>query len=99
MASRVHTAPIAYSALVGVVTLGCGFTIQSLARRIARPDDLAGLTAVFYSVSYLGFGTPALPAFIHGTTGVGYPAMPAAGALIALGCLAPVLRNYRAPTR
>lgn len=158
MASRVQAAPIAYSALLSVLTLGCGFTIQSLARRIdrpgtaraatisltlvtcgmvtaataaavlnqwltvattlvlgagygiglvaglqeieriARPDDLAGLTAVFYSVSYLGFGTPALLAFLHETIGVGYPAMLAAGALIALGCLTLVLRDYRAPT-
>ncbi|WP_051021595.1 MFS transporter, partial [Nocardia araoensis] len=112
MAPRVGTAPIAFSAMICVITLGCGFAVQSVARRIdrpgtaraaaialiavtlgmalaatasglltvwatvaaavalgagygigmvaglqeieriARPDDLAGLTAVFYSASY-----------------------------------------------
>ncbi|MEU6833561.1 MFS transporter [Nocardia beijingensis] len=156
MAPRVGAAPIAFSAMICVITLGCGFAVQSVARRIdrpgtaraaavalsavtlgmalaatasglltlwatvaaavvlgagygiglvaglqeieriARPDDLAGLTAVFYSASYLGFGTPALLSFLHDTFGLGYPAMFAAGALAAAGCLAPVLRNYRA---
>ncbi|WP_063052710.1 MFS transporter [Nocardia arthritidis] len=156
MAPRVGAAPIAFSAMVCVITLGCGFAVQSVARRIdrpgtaraaamallsvtfgmalaalasglltvwatvaaavvlgagygiglvaglqeieriARPDDLAGLTAVFYSTSYLGFGAPALLSFLHDTLGLGYPAMFGAGALAAAGCLGPVLRNYRA---
>ncbi|MEU2039975.1 MFS transporter [Nocardia niwae] len=155
VAPRVGTAPIAFSAMVCLVTLGCGFAVQSVARRIdrpgtaraaaaaliavtigmalaalasglltlwatvaaaavlgagygiglvaglqeieriARPDDLAGLTAVFYSASYLGFGTPALLSFLHDTYGLGYPAMFGAGALAAAGCLALVLRDYR----
>ncbi|MFX0577269.1 MFS transporter [Nocardia nepalensis] len=156
MAPRVHDVPIAFSALITVVTLGCGFAIQSVARRIdrpgtaraavvavalvvcgmglaavasgtlamvltvatavvlgggygiglvaglqeieriARPDDLAGLTAVFYSVSYLGFGVPALLAFLHQTFGVGYPMMFTVAALGAAGCSVLVARNYRA---
>ncbi|MFI6367906.1 MFS transporter [Nocardia sp. NPDC050630] len=155
MAPKVHSAPIAFSALITVITLGCGFAIQSLARRvdrpgtaraavvalvsvvcgmvsaawtsgalalvltivtavvlgagygiglvaglqeierIARPDDLAGLTAVFYAASYLGFGIPALLAFLHESFGLGYPAMFAAAAVGAAGCLALVVRNYR----
>ncbi|MFD0363074.1 MFS transporter [Nocardia sp. GCM10030253] len=155
MAPRVHDAPVAFSALITVITLGCGFAIQSVARRIdrpgtaraavvalalvtcgmvsaawtsgtltlwatvvtavvlgagygiglvaglqeieriARPDDLAGLTAVFYSASYLGFGVPALLAFLHQAAGLGYPTMFAAAGLAALGCLAVVTRNYR----
>nr|WP_245720973.1 MFS transporter [Nocardia pseudovaccinii] len=153
---NVHGAPIAFSALITVITLGCGFAIQSLARRIdrpgtaraavvalalvvcgmtsaawassalavgltivtaavlgagygiglvaglqeieriARPDDLAGLTAVFYSVSYLGFGIPALLAFLHQSFGLGYPTMFAAAAVGAAGCLALIAVNYRA---
>ncbi|MGW5376574.1 MFS transporter [Nocardia sp. NPDC003999] len=156
MAPRVGAAPIAFSAMICVIALGCGFAVQSVARRIdrpgtaraaavaliavtigmalaatasglltlwatvaaavvlgagygiglvaglqeieriARPDDLAGLTAVFYSASYLGFGTPALLSFLHDTFGLGYPAMFGAGALAAAGCLGPVLRDYRA---
>ncbi|GAA5091057.1 MFS transporter [Nocardia iowensis] len=155
MAPHIHGAPIAFSALVGVITLSCGFAIQSVARRIdkpgtaraavvslvfvtcgmvtaawasgaltlwatlatavilgagygiglvaglqeieriARPDDLAGLTAVFYSVSYLGFGVPALLSFLHQHVGFGYPAMFTVAALIAAGSLTLVLRNYR----
>lgn len=155
MAPKVHDAPIAFSAFITVVTLGCGFAIQSAARRIdrpgtaraavvalalvacgmvtaawacatlampltivtavvlgagygiglvaglqeieriARPDDLAGLTAVFYSGSYLGFGVPALLAFLHQSFGVGYPTMFAVAAVGAAGCSALVARNYR----
>ncbi|MGY2124634.1 MFS transporter [Nocardia gipuzkoensis] len=155
MAPQVGAAPIAFSAVVCVITLGCGFAVQSVARRIDRPgtaraavvalasvtlgmtlaaaasglltlwatlaaavvlgagygiglvaglqeieriaraDDLAGLTAVFYSASYLGFGVPALLSFLHDAVGLGYPAMLGAGALAAAGCLALVLRDYR----
>ncbi|AHH20621.1 major facilitator superfamily transporter [Nocardia nova SH22a] len=154
-ADRVAGTPIAFSALITVITLGCGFAIQSVARRIdlpgtariavlslilttagmamsvyaaaslalwavaltaavlgcgygiglvaglqeieriARPDDLAGLTAVFYSVSYLGFGSPVLLALLHNTFHVGYPLMFTVGAVIAAGCLAVVFANYR----
>ncbi|GAB0107916.1 MFS transporter [Nocardia sp. JMUB6875] len=153
MMPKVHGAPIAFSAFITVVTLGCGFGIQSVARRIdrpgtlrlpvlsltlvitgmllaaaaaatltmwltvltaialgmgfgsglvaglleiermARPDDLAGLTAVFYAVSYLGFGVPAVMAVCHDGTGIGYPAM--FGVLAAAGavCLGIVGRS------
>lgn len=155
MMPKVHGAPIAFSALVTVITLGCGFAIQSVARRLdrpgtirlpvlaltlvitgmllavaasatltlwltvltaialgmgfgiglvaglleiermARPDDLAGLTAVFYAVSYLGFGVPAVMAVCHDGTGVGYPAMFAVLAAACVLCLAVVTRARR----
>ncbi len=155
MAPHIHGAPIAFSAFVGVLTLSCGFAIQSVARRIdkpgtaraavvslvlgtvgmamaawasgaltlvatlatavvlgcgygiglvaglqeieriARPDDLAGLTAVFYSVSYLGFGVPALLSFLNQRFDVDYPSMFACCALAAAACLALVAGNYR----
>ncbi|MFB7878826.1 MFS transporter [Nocardia sp. NPDC056064] len=155
MLPRVQQAPIAFSALVTMVTLGCGFTIQSVARRIDRPGtaraavvalilltvgmglaawtaatlsvwvtlltavvlgsgygiglvaglqqieriagpgDLAGLNAVFYSVSYLGFGVPAVLSALHGSFGFGYPVMYVITALIAASCLALVAANYR----
>ncbi len=156
LAGQAHSLQIGFSALLTVLTLGCGFLIQSVARRIDRPGvariaalalvlvtagmvlaavaastltlwtaliaaavlgagngiglvaglqeveriaeprDLAGLTAVFYSVCYIGFGLPALFALLDQTTGLGYPVMLVAGAVVALGCLAVVLRNYRA---
>ncbi|MGM7644738.1 MFS transporter [Nocardia sp. JW2] len=155
MLGQVAEAPIAFSALVTMVTLGCGFTIQSVARRIDRPGtaraavlalvlltagmllaawtastltigatlltavvlgsgygiglvaglqqieriagpgDLAGLNAVFYSVSYLGFGVPAILSALHGSFGFGYPAMYLVTAVIAAACLALVAANYR----
>ncbi|AQT81790.1 MFS transporter [Mycolicibacterium litorale] len=157
MADHVSRAPVAFSALLCVVTLGCGFVVQSLGRRIdtpdgvravvvalallvagmclaawaatrlsvwtalpaaallgcgygmalvaglqqvqriARPDDLAGLTAVFYGISYLGFGIPvvlalgsqALPTLLT------YPAMFGVGAVAAALCLAVVIAGHR----
>ncbi|NNH72829.1 MFS transporter [Nocardia uniformis] len=154
MMPRVHSAPIAFSALITVIMLGCGFAIQSVARRIdrpgtirgavlalvliacgmgsaalnssiltlwatiatavllgagfgigmvaglqeieriARPGDLAGLTAVFYSVSYLGFGVPALMATLH-IAGIGYPAMFTVAALLAASSLALLAHGRR----
>ncbi|MTE15981.1 MFS transporter [Nocardia aurantiaca] len=156
MMPKVHNAPIAFSALITVITLGCGFGIQSVARRIdrpgslrlpvlalslvilgmllaaaasatltmwltvltaialgmgfgsglvaglleiermARPDDLAGLTAVFYAVSYLGFGVPAVMAICHDSTGLGYPAMLGGLAAACAVCLAVVSRSRAA---
>ncbi len=153
---KIGGAPIAFSALLTVLTLGCGFIVQSVARRIdspgtariavialtlvtvgmalaacaavtlalwvaviaavvlgcgngiglvaglqeierlAGPDDLAGLNAVFYSVSYIGFGLPALFAYLHQGVGIGYPVMLVAGAVVAIACLTVVARNYRA---
>ncbi len=156
MMPKVAGAPIAFSALITVVTLGCGFGIQSMARRLdrpgtirlplltlalvmigmslaaaasatlslwlafatamllgagygiglvaglleiermARPDDLAGLTAVFYAVSYLGFALPAIMAVLHQDAGSSYPAMFLALVVAAIGCLTVVVRGRRA---
>lgn len=155
MAEQVPGAPIAFSALLTVITLGCGFAIQSAARRIDRPGtarasvvglllvtcgllvaaftfgtltlwaailttvvlgaaygitlvaglqevdrmagprDLAGLTAVFYSLAYLGFGLPALLSAVNERFGLGYPVMYLGLACLAACCLPVVLRNYR----
>ncbi len=60
---------------------------------MAGPDDLAGLTAVFYAVSYLGFAVPAALAYASQTwTVLTYPVMFAVGALAAI---APVRRACR----
>ena len=153
---RAHTGglPIAFSALLTVLTLGCGVGIQVLGRaidtrhsarasvvalviivvgmglgtaaahaltlglafaaaavlgmgyglalvaglnevqRIAGPDDLAGLTAVYYSVAYLGFFIPAVLAVLASRWS--YPQMFAAGCVIAVGCLVVVASGWRA---
>lgn len=155
LASKVTAAPVAFSALLCLVGLGCGFAMQSMGRRIdrpgtargvvvalaavaggmalaagvalernvlltvlgalvlgggfglslvgglteieriARPSDLAGLTAVYYSVTYLGFGVPAAMAALAQAAGIRYSAMFLAGAVFALLCLAVVLLHDR----
>lgn len=87
-ASAALTVP---ASLVAAAVLGAGYGMALLAglqeiQRIAGPDDLAGLTAVFYSLCYLGFGVPAAMAFLADL--VSYPVMFGVGAAAALLCLA-----------
>ena len=155
MSAKVTDAPIAFSALLCLVGLGCGFFVQSLGRtfdrpgtaraasialgvlvigmafaayvateltvplalagalllgagyglamvsglleiqRMAHPDDLAGLTAVFYGFTYLGFGVPAAMSFLAKTYQLSYPWMFLFGSLAAAVCLAIVLTHDR----
>jgi hypothetical protein len=88
-----------WAALIAAAVLGAAYGMALLAglqeiQRLAGPDDLAGLTAVFYSLSYLGFGVPAVLAFLS-TLGATYPAMFTVGALAAMGCLAVALVGAR----
>lgn len=87
-AAAVLTVP---AALVAAAVLGAGYGMALLAglqeiQRLAGPDDLAGMTALFYSLSYLGFGVPAALAFAF-ASGLSYPVMFGAGAVVATGCL------------
>ena len=89
-------------ALAGAAVLGCGYGLALVSglqeiQRIAGPDDLAGLTAVFYSLTYLGFAVPAVLAVVVQTVpGVGYPVLFLAGAAVAAATLILVLGNSRA---
>ncbi|QZT62267.1 MFS transporter [Mycolicibacterium austroafricanum] len=79
-----------WAALVAAAVLGAGYGMALLAglqqiQRIAGPDDLAGLTAVFYSLSYLGFAVPAVLAFA--VRSFSYPVMFGFGAFAAAACL------------
>jgi MFS family permease len=62
-------------------------------QRIARPDDLAGLTAVYYSLTYIGFFLPAVMAAL--STWFSYPAMLATVAVVAVLALVLVALNWR----
>jgi len=65
-------------------------------QRISGPDDLAGLTAVFYSLSYLGFAVPAVMAVIaESTTALTYPMMFVFGAIVAAASLVLVVVKWR----
>ncbi|MFD0925078.1 MFS transporter [Williamsia deligens] len=158
MSDRVADVRIAYAAAVTLVTLASGFAVQSVARRIDRPDrarssvvalvflmlgmatggvaayvldpwltllagavlgagygmalvaglsevgriaepaDLAGLTAVFYSLTYLGFGAPVVLSLVHQSIpDLTYPILFAAGVVLAVVSLVAVLSDYRDP--
>ncbi|OZC92976.1 MFS transporter [Rhodococcus sp. 06-418-1B] len=91
-------------ALVAAVVLGCGYGMAMVAgllevQRIARADELAGLTAVFYSLSYLGFAIPAiLSALTERWPGViTYPGIFAAGGVLAALCCLFVSIEVRRP--
>ncbi|MBD0863308.1 MFS transporter [Gordonia sp. zg691] len=87
--------------LVAATLLGCGYGMALIVallevQRIAGPDDLAGLTAVFYSVTYLGFAMPALLAWISETwVSITYPMMFGFGGVAAAVCLAVALAGHR----
>lgn len=81
------------AALIAAAVLGCGYGMALVSglqevQRIAGPDDLAGLTAVFYSLTYLGFAIPAiLSALTEQWPGViTYPAIFVFGAILAALC-------------
>lgn len=81
--------------VLAAVVLGGGYGLALVAglsevQRMAGPDDLAGLTAVYYSIGYAGFFIPAALAVL--SRWIGYPTMFAGGAVIALACLSLVLR-------
>lgn len=62
-------------------------------QRIAGPDDLAGLTAVYYSLSYLGFFVPAVLAALSPVAG--YPVLFGVGAVLAAVSLWSTQAAYR----
>lgn len=90
--------------VIAAMTLGAGYGIALVAglaevQRIATADDLAGLTAVYYSIAYLGFFIPAIMASL--ANWFGYPQMFGFGVGAALLSLAIVAAASTAhlPTR
>lgn len=84
--------------IVAACLLGAGYGMALVSgllevQRIATPDDLAGLNAVFYSLSYLGFAVPAAMAL--GVRVISYPAMFLGGGVVAALCLLLVLFGSR----
>lgn len=88
-------------ALVATTVLGCGYGLVLITgllevQRIAGPDDLGGLTAVFYGLTYLGFAVPViLSAIAERFPSVTYTEMLLFGALSAACCLAIAARANR----
>lgn len=76
---------------LGAATMGMGYGLALVAglsevQRLATPDDLASLTAVYYSIAYLGFFLPMVFAAL--APWLGYTALFAGGTVLGLVCLA-----------
>lgn len=87
-------------ALGGSLVLGIAYGICVVGglleiQRLASPTDLAGITGVYYSLSYLGFLLPVLLSWLSGS--VGYGALLGAVALACAVCLALVAVALRRP--
>ncbi|MXP23703.1 MFS transporter [Gordonia sp. HNM0687] len=99
-AAAAHTLTI-WVSLVAAIVLGCGYGMAMIAgllevQRIAGPRNLAGLTAVFYSVTYLGFAVPVILAWIsEARPTITYTTMFGVGVIAALVCLAIVVVGHR----
>jgi MFS family permease len=83
------------AALLGTAYGICLVSGLTEVQRSARPDDLAGLTAVYYSVTYLGFTFPVVVAALTPLAPEPLPILLLAAACAA--CLGVVLRNARRP--
>lgn len=76
-------------ALVAAVPLGAGYGLVLVSglletQRLARPDQLAGVTAVYYALTYVGFG---LPLLLTALRSVGtYPELLTAVAVAMVAC-------------
>lgn len=86
--------------IIAAATLGIGYGLTLVAglqeiQRIAGPDDLAGLTAVFYSLTYVGFFIPMVLAVA--SNWATYPWLFIAGAVIAALCVGVMFYGRRHP--
>jgi hypothetical protein len=92
-------------ALPAAVVLGAAYGLCLVAgllevQRMAAPEHLGGLTAVYYSLTYVGFCIPVVLAALTGLAG--YPVLLIGFAALSLLSLAVVVRNGRmapAPAR
>jgi MFS family permease len=83
------------------IVLGCGYGLCLIAglvevQRLAHDDGLAGLTAAFYTLAYLGFAAPYLLALAAHVAG--YPVLLLITAGLALSTAAIVARGSAEPT-
>ncbi|TQS28605.1 MFS transporter [Microbispora sp. KK1-11] len=85
-------------AAVAAAALGAGYGIAVVSglleiQRMAGPDDLAGLTGIYYTLAYAGFLLPTVLATL--SSWLSYPVMLAAVAAAALVCLGLVVTGAR----
>ena len=85
-------------ALVAAIVLGAAYGIAVVSgllelQRLARPDELAALTGVYYALAYVGFLLPSILAVLSGVAS--YPVLLGCLVLVALGGTAVILRHSR----
>ncbi|MBF9010730.1 MULTISPECIES: MFS transporter [Corynebacterium] len=85
--------------IAAAATMGAGYGLALVAglsevQRIAGDTELAGLTAVYYSVSYLGFFIPML--FSALAPYLGFTTLFIVGSVLAIACFVNVLFAWRA---
>ncbi|WP_458788630.1 MFS transporter [Mycobacteroides chelonae] len=91
--------------LIAALVLGAGYGTALVSglqevNRIAGPTDLAGLTAVFYGLTYLGFGVPMMLTMLSDTLPVlTHPVLLCGGAILAALCMVVLAMNSRTDIR
>ncbi len=85
-------------ALLTAITLGASYGICVVAglveiQRISTPADLAGITGVYYSLTYVGFLLPVLFAWLNSVAS--YAVLMSVLAAVCAGCLAAVAYGIR----
>lgn len=90
LAAWMSTNPTAVTAFIAALVLGAGyglsmFTGLNEVQRIAGPRDMAGLTGIFYCLTYIGFAFPAiLTKLSESISWMTYPVMLGGGMVIAI---------------
>ena len=101
LAMWMSSSPTVLSAVIAALVLGMGyglamFTGLNEVQRIAGPRDLAGLTGVFYCLTYIGFAFPAILTELSGAIEwMTYPVMLGGGMVIAVLMAAVIALNSR----
>lgn len=101
LAAFMSAHPTVMFAAIASIVLGAGYGLCMFAglnevQRIAGPRDLAGLTGIFYCLTYIGFAFPAiLTELSKHWEWMTYPVMLGAGAVIAAAMTAVVAVNSR----
>jgi hypothetical protein len=97
-AAGVAAAQLPWLGVPVAAVLGAGYGICLVSgltevQRMAPPEELAGLTALYYSTTYLGFTFPVILAALSGVAAE--PLLLVALAVVCAGCLALVLVSSR----
>lgn len=101
LAMWMSASPTILSAVVAAMVLGMGYGLSMFTglievQRIAGPRELAGLTGIFYCLTYIGFAFPAiLTKLSESIEWMTYPVMLGAGMVIAVAMAAVIAPNSR----